>query len=319
MPAGIIKDIERAAAALREGRLVAFPTETVYGLGADALNPHAVARIFEAKDRPLFDPLIVHLSTAEDVESLVISIPPAAKRLMERFWPGPLTLLLPKRDLVPDLVTAGLPSVGVRVPDHPVARRLIALAGRPIAAPSANLFGRVSPTTAEHVAGQLGDRIDWILDGGPCRVGVESTVLDLATDPPTLRRPGGVTLEALESVIGAVVVADRAAAGQAAAAPGMLEQHYAPGTPVRLWRPGEDVPAGRVGVISLQAVPGPGRFAAQRVLSETGDLGEAAAALFASLRSLDAEQLDVILAAPFPEQGLGRAINDRLRRAAATR
>jgi L-threonylcarbamoyladenylate synthase len=312
--------VEAAAALLRSGGLVAFPTETVYGLGADALNPEAVSRVFEAKERPLFDPLIVHISERSQVSEVAASIPQTAWKLMDRFWPGPLTLLMPKKDSVPDLVTAGLDSVGIRIPDHPFARLLIALADCPVAAPSANLFGRVSPTTAQHVAEQLGDRIDLILDGGPCRVGVESTVLDLLTKPPTIRRPGGATAEDISAVIGEVQFRDRALSGAAAPAPGMLDQHYAPHTPVRICEADQHtVPAGRVGLLTLQPVAEPGRFAAVEVLSSTGSLVEAAARLYAALRLLDRLDLDVILASRFPEHGLGRAINDRLRRAAATR
>lgn len=311
--------MEAAAALLRSGGLVAFPTETVYGLGADALNPDAVSRVFEAKERPLFDPLIVHVSERSQISEIAESVPQPAWKLMDRFWPGPLTLLMPKKSTVPDLVTAGLDSVGIRIPDHPFARLLIALADCPVAAPSANLFGRVSPTTAQHVAEQLGDRIDLILDGGPCRVGVESSVLDLLTTPPTLRRPGGATSEDICAAIGEIQIRDRQAAGSAAPAPGMLDQHYAPRTTVRIWNAeSQPIPSGRIGLLTLQEIAEPNRFAAVEVLSRSGSLAEAAARLYAALRSLDRLGLDVILATPFPAHGLGRAINDRLRRAAAT-
>ncbi|HSD28827.1 MAG TPA: L-threonylcarbamoyladenylate synthase, partial [Vicinamibacteria bacterium] len=202
LPADDPLAIAEAAAILRRGGLVAFPTETVYGLGADAFNVDAVARIFAAKARPRFDPLIVHLAGAEVLPRVVRSAPVAASALAARFWPGPLTLILPKADAVPDLVTAGLDTVGVRVPDHPAARALIEAAGAPIAAPSANPFGYVSPTTAVHVAEQLGDRVDAVLDGGPCRVGVESTILSLTSETPVVLRPGGVTREELERALG---------------------------------------------------------------------------------------------------------------------
>src|SRR5690606_17904261 len=204
MNASIGTDVALAAQLIAAGKLVAFPTETVYGLGANALDSAAVADVFAAKERPHFDPLIVHVATLEAARELVTEFPDTAVRLAEKFWPGPLTLVLPKVDRVPHLVTAGLPSVGVRIPAHPLALELIERAGVPIAAPSANLFGQVSPTTAEHVAAQLADRIDYILDGGPCRVGVESTVLHLGGERPLLLRPGGVSLEDLEAVIGPV-------------------------------------------------------------------------------------------------------------------
>ena len=311
-------DVERAASLLREGRLVAFPTETVYGLGADALNPHAVARIFAAKGRPLFDPLIVHLADASWISRVAAGISLQARELVRHFWPGPLTLVLPKTEAVPDLVTSGLPTVAVRVPDHPVARELLSKADTPAAAPSANLFGRLSPTTAAHVADQLADRIDYILDGGPCRVGVESTVLSIATDTPVLLRPGGLPLEEIEAAIGPVARPDVSRHPSAAAqpSPGMLPRHYAPRTPVRIGRAVDFTPAGRrVGLLTWRP-EGLAGFAAIEALSPTGDLTEAAANFFAAMRRLDAQSLDLILAEPFPEHGLGRALNDRLRRAA---
>lgn len=222
---------------------MAFATETVYGLGANALNAISVARIFEAKGRPRFDPLIVHLADATEVERVVAEFPTVARKLADAFWPGPLTLVLPKRDCVPDLVTSNLPHVAVRVPGHPLAREMIRLAGCPVAAPSANLFGRVSPTTAEHVLEQLAGRIDLVLDGGPCSVGVESTVLDVTTLPPTLLRPGGIPVEAIEGLIGPVARVSAAGASPTPlAAPGMLPQHYAPRTPLRLVRDWHAVP-----------------------------------------------------------------------------
>ncbi|MDP2969264.1 MAG: L-threonylcarbamoyladenylate synthase, partial [Deltaproteobacteria bacterium] len=224
--------IHQAAKIIRRGGIVAFPTETVYGLGADAFNPLAVARIFEIKERPYFDPLIVHVAHHGDLDRLVIEIPSQAKTLMERFWPGPLTVVLSKREDVPDIVTAGLPTVAVRMPKHPMALRLMELTDCPIAAPSANPFGYLSPTTAEHVRDQLGDQVDLILDGGPCEVGVESTILSFLEKRPRLLRPGGVSLEEIESIIGKVeidpVEEDRPSA------PGMLARHYAPRTPIVL-------------------------------------------------------------------------------------
>ncbi|MFN0056181.1 MAG: L-threonylcarbamoyladenylate synthase [Planctomycetales bacterium] len=322
--------IAHGAELLRAGRLVAFPTETVYGLGAHALDERAVARVFEAKGRPRFDPLIVHAADLEGIARLVVRLPPVAERLAARFWPGPLTLVLPKSALVPDLVTAGCPTVALRIPDHPVALELLRVAGIPVAAPSANLFGRISPTTAAHVADQLGDRIDLILDGGPCRVGVESTVLNLAGEVATLLRPGGTPLEEIERLIGRVQIGNSESLPPSSglASPGTLPQHYAPRTP--LFLQGASIhsatpsagdcpgvrPTGSIGLLAFRAPTDAREFAVVEVLSRHGDLGEAAANFFAALRRLDEAGLEWIVAETFPEVGLGRALNDRLRRAA---
>jgi L-threonylcarbamoyladenylate synthase len=317
MAVRITQNVDEAAAVIRAGGLAAFATETVYGLGADALDARAAARIFEAKERPSFDPLIVHIASRDVVAGLASDVSEVARELMDRFWPGPLTLVLPKRESVPDIVTSGLESVGIRMPHHDQALQFLELAGCPVAAPSANLFGRVSPTTAAHVAEQLGDRIDIILDGGPCRVGVESTVVDVTGPIPVLLRPGGTTLEELRSVVGEISLASSLAPGGAARGPGMLERHYSPRTPFMLWSPTEELPRGRLGLLSWQIqVPDP-RFARAIDLSPSGSLAEAASRLFAAMRDLDAAGLDAIVATPFPAEGLGRAINDRLRRAAA--
>jgi L-threonylcarbamoyladenylate synthase len=309
MPRGTI---EQAVEALLHGAgLVAFPTETVYGLGADALNPRAVARIFEAKNRPTFDPLIVHVRRVEDVRDLVASFPENARRLADRFWPGPLTLVLPKRSIVPDLVTAGQPTVAVRIPAHPLALELLDRAAIPIAAPSANRFGSVSPTTAEHVEEQLGGAVDVILDGGPCTVGVESTIVSLATDRPLLLRPGGTSLEELEEVIGAIEIP--AADELRSASPGRLDKHYATRTPLLLAP--ADIAGKRAGLLTLTEPADATPYEAIEVLSPTGDLREAASNLFSAMRRLDSAGLDVIVATVVPEVGLGRAIMDRLRRA----
>lgn len=322
----ITTDLAAAAHALTRGELVAFATETVYGLGGVALWPETVARIFEVKGRPTFDPLIVHLPDLEHVERWVTEVPPMARALADRFWPGPLTIVLPKVPEIPDLVTSGLPSVAVRVPAHPIARELLRLTNLPVAAPSANLFGRVSPTTAQHVADQLGDRIDWILDGGPCSVGVESTVLAVSTSgPPVLLRPGGVTVEEIEELVGPVHLpaSHDSEEHTPQLAPGQLPQHYAPLTRfcVAPLTPSSIAPliseAKRVGVMAFQACSPAISDYAVELLSPAGNLREAAANLFAAMRRLDEQGLDVIIAEPFPEQGLGRAINDRLRRAAA--
>jgi len=321
-------EVARAADILRRGGLVAFATETVYGLGADALNPTAVARVFAVKRRPEFDPLIVHVADAAWVPRLTRAVIPSARKLMDAFWPGPLSIVLPKADCVPDLVTAGLPDVAIRIPDHPLARALLLATDRPLAAPSANLFGRVSPTSAAHVAEQFQTGIDYILDGGSCTVGVESTVVRFLSDPDRtgswkceLLRPGGVTIEQLQQVIGAVSIAEDSGHPvlQAQSAPGRLPRHYAPRTPVKIVSgPTPAGEGGRVGFLSRGPVADSAGFAAIEVLSQTGDLSECAVGFFAALRRLDSADLDLILAESFPEQGLGRALNDRLRRAANT-
>lgn len=303
-----------AARLLREGKLVAFGTETVYGLGANALDATAVARIFAAKNRPTFDPLIVHLADPERVHEVVAEFPDEAAQLAAAFWPGPLTLVLPKRSVVPDLVTAGRSTVAVRVPAPAMTRQLIRQAGVPVAAPSANPFGQISPTTAEHVAEQLGDKIDYILDCGPCHVGIESTVIDLSDGPPLLLRPGGLAIEEIEHILGPIESVTSTSDGPQRA-PGMLSRHYAPRTPLRI----QAMPIAdgdREGLIVFAPPKETHGFAMIEVLSPTGDLIEAAANFFAALRRLDAAGLQRIIATPFPESGLGRALNDRLRRAA---
>jgi L-threonylcarbamoyladenylate synthase len=306
------QDIVSAAEVIREGGLVAFPTETVYGLGANALDTVAVSQIFELKGRPRFDPLIVHVASSDELQALVERVPQAAMDLIARFWPGPLSVVLPKRACVPDVVTAGLPSVAVRYPAHPVARRLIELAEIPIAAPSANTFCSVSPTTAQHVVDQFGDRLSHVLDGGPCEVGVESTVVSFLEDQPVLLRPGGVTAEQIEAVIGSL----RILTGNASqpTSPGQLPRHYAPSTPLELTN---DPPRRglRVGLLTFGPPSSRTGFAAIEVLSERECLREAAVNLFAAMRRLDVLELDYILARPVPETGLGHAIMDRLRRA----
>lgn len=307
--------IDDAARLIREGELVAFPTETVYGLGGDATNERAVAKIFEAKGRPQFNPLISHVLDAGEARRLV-QWNDVADKLTARFWPGPLTLVLPrtKNSPIALLATAGLDTAAIRAPAHPMAQALIRAVGRPVAAPSANRSGAVSPTRAEHVAQSLGDRVKLILDGGPCEVGLESTVLDLTTATPTLLRPGGATREAIEAVIGPVALSNAIPSGDAARkSPGQLDSHYAPARPVRLYATSVD------GDEALLAF-GPRPLAGARQvlnLSPTGDLTEAAANLFAHLRALDRPANTRIAVMPIPQTGLGLAINDRLRRAAA--
>lgn len=311
--------IKKAAEIIREGGLVAFPTETVYGLGANALSAMSVAKIFAAKGRPHFDPVIVHVADPQDAEKLWLDVPALARRLIEKFWPGPLTLILPKREIVPDIVTAGLPTVAVRMPSHPVALALIREAGVPIAAPSANRFGRLSPTHHEAVLEQLGEEIDAVIAGGATPVGIESTVVSLTEDPPRVLRPGGTPIEALREYIPNLRVEPPQGPS---ASPGTLPRHYLPSTPLFLLEPGrpsggEPIERSRCGFLAFQkAWEG---FAQVRVLSEKGDLVEAAANFFAFLRELDRAGLLAIVAEPVPEKGLGLAIMDRLRRASSGR
>jgi len=309
------QSIKEAALIIQKGGLVAFPTETVYGLGADALNPLAVARVFEVKERPNFDPLIVHISSLADIEQLCLKIDKTARTLMEHFWPGPLTLVLPKSSLVPDIVTAGLPTVAVRMPSHPVASELIKAAGTPVAAPSANLFSRLSPTTAQHVKEQLGDKIDLILDGGRSNIGVESTVISLASGKAHLLRPGGLSLEDIENVIGAVKI--QIPKSLSPLSPGQLPRHYSPRTPIRLLPPDkiEFEEDKRVGLLAFTSLKTEMPCEVVEILSPEGDIVEAAANLFPCLHRLDKAGLDIIYAEPVPEIGLGRAIMDRLYKA----
>ena len=309
------KAVRQAAKIIQQGGIVAFPTETVYGLGADAYNPLAVARIFEVKRRPYFDPLIVHIALPADLIKLVKEIPSSAKKLTEKLWPGPLTVVLLKEENIPDIVTAGLPTVALRMPSHPMALSLIKESKCPIAAPSANPFGYLSPTTAEHVREQLADQVDLILDGGPCPVGVESTIVSFSENKPRLLRPGGVSLEEIESIIGKVEISpikDRPSA------PGMLPRHYAPRTPIVLdWdeKHLDSYKDKKIGFLAFGEPENFLKFQHIEVLSKKGDFREAAANLFSAIRRLDALDLDLILAEAVPEAGLGRAIMDRLRRA----
>lgn len=312
--------LDTAAGILRNGGVVAFPTETVYGLGAVVFNEKAVARVFEVKARPRFDPLIVHVSGLEHIPLLTTQVPAAAQALMERFWPGPLTVVLPKSPQVPDLVTAGLPTVALRMPRHPFALELIRRTGAPLAAPSANPFGHTSPTTAQHVLDHLAGKVDLVLDGGSCSVGIESTVVSFTCDTPTLLRPGGLPVEEIEALIGPL--ARPPAKGEPiVVAPGMLPRHYAPRTPVKVvcniknYTPNLK---GRVGLLTLKKMEDTAPFAAAEFLSANGDLREAASNLFGALRKLDAQGLELIIAELVPNIGLGLAINDRLLRAAGT-
>ena len=312
--------IDQAVSILRAGGLVAFPTETVYGLGADAGNPEAVARIFAAKGRPADHPLIVHLGSADLLDDWAVDIPPLARTLAAACWPGPLTIVLRRAARVPDAVTGGLTTVGLRVPSHPLALELLRAFGDGIAAPSANRFGTVSPTTAEHVRVGLGDGVDLVLDGGPSNVGVESTIVDLsgiATPGPAILRPGGLPREVLEAIAGEPIPVRE---GGEVRAPGMLASHYAPDARLLLVQPAEQAArvaslraeGKRVGVLAFE----PGSAMADATIVDLGSTEEEAArGLYAAIRELDAT-CDVILAWPPEERGLGLAIADRLRRTA---
>jgi L-threonylcarbamoyladenylate synthase len=319
LPAGEA-GIKEAAGCLAAGGLVAFPTETVYGLGADATNAAAIARIYEAKGRPRFNPLISHVAGFEAARRLA-RFDADACALARAFWPGPLTLVLPKRPdcEVAELATAGLDTIAVRVPAHATAQAILTAFGKPVVAPSANLSGHVSPTTAEHVRGDLAGRIDLIIDGGPVEVGVESTIVG-CFGSPMLLRPGGVPREDIERVLGRPLAETAAAIAveDAPLAPGMLASHYAPRTRMRL--NAQSVEAGEALLaFGPAAVPGAQNAVKTLNLSARGDLIEAAANLFSYLRALDAAKAAMIAVMPLPQEGLGEAINDRLQRAAAPR
>ncbi len=316
-PEAVEAGIAAAVAALERGALVGMPTETVYGLAADATSNAALAAIFAAKSRPRFNPLIIHVISASVTEALG-EFTPGARQLAQAFWPGPLTLVLPRRKPSPvaDLATAGLDTIALRVPAHPIARALIGAFGKPIAAPSANRSGHVSPTTAAHVAADLGDRVAVILDAGPTGIGLESTIVGFGSGGPRLLRSGGLPRDDVERVLGGQLISP-IESDAAPAAPGMLRSHYAPAARLRLEvvdvQPGEAFLA-----FGPQMPPGAETAAACVNLSRSSDLAEAAARFFAALRDLDAKS-DVIAVAPIPDSGLGEAINDRLRRAAAPR
>lgn len=306
--------VKKAAASIRKGGTVVFPTETVYGLGADALNPLAVARIFEIKKRPEFDPLIVHVASIRQAKALAF-VTPKAEALMKKFWPGPLTLVLPKKKKVPDLVTAGLDTVALRMPADPVALALIKRARTPVAAPSANRFGRLSPTTAAHAKKQLKNGPDVILDGGKTRIGVESAVLLLKGRRASLLRHGGLTLEEIEKATGPLAAGPDG--GKKPRSPGRLAGHYSPSAKLVLLgkRKFRFKKGLRYGYLAFTKKPAL-KIKCAAVLSPSGSLQEAAAGLFSHLHRLDEAGVDVILAEPVPQRGLGRAIMDRLKRAA---
>lgn len=312
-------DVSFASSLLSEGKLVAIPTETVYGLAGNAFNKDAVVAIFEAKNRPRFNPLIIHTHSLEKVKQYVKELPDAALKLAEKHWPGPLTLLLPKHDRIPDLVTAGSPRVAIRIPNHPLSLAVLEKCDFPVAAPSANPFGYISPTTSEHVFQQLGTKIPYILNGGPCQVGIESTIIGFDEDRPRIYRLGGMALSEIEDLVGTVLppITSKEDLPQTS---GRLKSHYAPGTPLVLGNIEqllEETNSKQVGVLAFQHAYSSDKIAKQIVLSPNGKISEAAKNLFAGMRKLDEMRLEIIFAELLPESGLGIAINDRLLRAQA--
>lgn len=301
---------------LENGEVVGIPTETVYGLAGNALNEDAILKIYSVKNRPKFDPLIAHTNSLEKITSLVNEIPSKANQLANAFWPGPLTILLNKKSLVPDLLTSGLDRIAVRIPHHPLTVKLLSELDFPLAAPSANPFGYVSPTSAQHVEDQLGEKIQYILDGGPCHIGLESTIVGFDAEDVIVYRLGGTKVEAIEEIVGKVKIQVNESSNPAA--PGMLKSHYSPGRKMIIGHISENLKElnpESTGVLSFKetySVP----ESNQAVLSPTGDLDEAARNIFAALRKMDQSHIDVILAEFVPQEGLGKAINDRLRRAA---
>ncbi|HXD94891.1 MAG TPA: L-threonylcarbamoyladenylate synthase [Bacteroidia bacterium] len=310
-------DIEKAKQILQQGSLVAIPTETVYGLAANGLDKNAVLKIFEAKNRPHFDPLIIHTNSIAKIKFWVNDFPDWAQQLADAFWPGPLTLLLPKKNIVPDLVTSGLPNVAVRIPNHKLTLQLLESLDFPLAAPSANPFGYVSPTTSAHVAAQLQNKVDYILDGGTCDVGIESTIVGFENNRITVYRLGGLAVEDIEHIVGKVNVQVNQSSNPTA--PGMLKSHYAPTKPLFIGDVANFIKnnaSKKIGIISFFQ-----DYNAEKkhlkILSTTKDLKEAAHNLFAAIRDLDTSDVEVIIAEKFPDNFLGRSINDRLQRASA--
>lgn len=309
------KNIELAIDTLNAGQIIGLPTETVYGLAGNALNEDAILKIYAAKNRPKFDPLIAHVDSISKIESLVLSIPIELRKLMDAFWPGPLTVLLPRNDKIPDLLTSGLERVAFRIPNHPVALEVLKQLSYPLAAPSANPFGFVSPTSAQHVADQLGEKVSYILDGGECQVGIESTVVGMDDGKVAIYRLGGLTKEEIEDVIGEVHVQLNRSSNPEA--PGMLKKHYSPGIPLVIGDIDNEISKAngkKIGVLSFSKSHD---ITNQIILSPRGDLNEAARGIFAALRKMRNSDVELIITQEFPDYGLGRAINDRLQRAAA--
>ncbi len=307
------ESIRQAAEIIKSGGLVAFPTETVYGLGADGLNPIAVAKIFEVKKRPSFNPLILHISKKSSLHKFSSTQNEKVDKLINKFWPGPLTLVLPKTEIVPDIVTSGNPMVAVRMPDHPVALQLIEASGTTIAAPSANKFGHLSPTEAKHVEKYLGDKVDMILDGGKSIVGVESTIIQFYENEFYLLRPGGLSKEEIENEIGKIKIGR--VNPEKPNSPGQLPFHYSPQTPLKFFNIKLLDKNKKIGALFFKENIIDFPFADVKILSPKGDLRETAANLFSHLHELEKSNLDLILVEPVEEKGLGRAIMDRLRKA----
>lgn len=311
-------DIKKAKSLLEQGELVAIPTETVYGLAANALDPTSVTKIFVAKERPTFDPLIVHVASVEQAIELTASMPDKARVLTNKFWPGPLTVVLPKKLVIPDIVTSGLNTVAIRCPNHDLTKQLLSSLDFPLAAPSANPFGYISPTTAQHVNDQLGNKIKYILDGGACKIGLESTIVGFENNEVVLYRRGSVSEEEIMNLVGPVKT--RLVSNSNPTAPGQLEMHYAPRKTILLGdidKLEKNIKDKKVGFLRFQHQGSPQKDALY--LSKSGNLEEAARNLFAFLRQLDQMDVDLILAEMVPDVGIGKAINDRLIRAAASK
>ncbi|MBC3756842.1 threonylcarbamoyl-AMP synthase [Hyunsoonleella sp. SJ7] len=324
---GIIsKDISKAVALLNEDLVVAIPTETVYGLAGNIYSEKAVKAIFETKKRPFYNPLIVHIPSTENLESIVSHVPEKARQLANAFWPGPLTLVLPKQEHIPDLITAGKDTVAVRVPNHPTTLQLLSQLPFPLAAPSANPFSSISPTTAQHVESYFQHKIKMVLDGGPCKNGIESTIIGFENDAPIIYRLGSIALEDIEAVVGNIPIKNKSETPEGnktkshPEAPGMLDKHYAPATMTILSNNiSEDLKkyyGKRIGVITFQNSIENSRILHQILLSKTGNMAEATSKLYDALHQLDSLNLDIIIAEIFPDYGLGKSINDRLKRAA---
>lgn len=309
------KVFQEAISILKKGDVIAFPTETVYGLGADALNPNAVKKIFEIKNRPLFNPLIVHIAEKKDIEKLCTEINEKTKILINHFWPGPLTIIFKKSKIIPNIVTAESKNVAIRMPSHPVALKLIKKLKKPICAPSANLFKNLSPTTADHTNSQIGEKINLIIDGGKCDIGIESTILDLTTKTPCILRPGGITQEEIEKIIGKVHIKTTSKNPKSS---GQLAHHYSPQTPFKILKKRKIIYSKsiKMGLLTFKKIPKEkDNFQKIEILSKKGNLKEAAHNLFDCLYKLDKSNLDIIYAEPLPNTGLGKAIMNRLKKA----
>jgi L-threonylcarbamoyladenylate synthase len=314
----IIKDLFTAKKILQEGNLLAIPTETVYGLAANAFNGNAIAKIYETKNRPQFNPLILHSNSLERFQNWGIQLPPLALKLAQAYSPGPITFVVPKSNLIPDIVTAGHSTVAIRIPQHPLTLELLSMLDFPLAAPSANLSGTVSPTAAQHVEQQLGHLIGGVLEGGPCQIGLESTIVSFVGENPQLLRLGGLSVEAIESILGLNLSIDHVINNENPEAPGMLTKHYAPATKLRIGKPENflnEYTFNEMAYLAFSKAHVEIPMQQQLILSPSANLAEAAQNLFSAIREADQLHTKIIVAEPFPNQQLGRAINDRLARA----